>query len=195
MIPDINLLPQREKRSASGGWLFIIFGVLFFIALVVMTVQFFVLMKNTAVLEAEEDELQRENVALQEELAALQSSDEMDLETSLQFIESISYPVSPLIIELNKYLDDHAYLRTYSFREDTLSFIVDFETISDVSVYIDNLLKSPYVKDVIVDGMTAFDPTNLEEDANQFNVIDRFANTFEILIDLDYLHEVDGGER
>ncbi len=124
------------------------------------------------------------------ELALLRESEGEDLETSVQFIEHISYPVSPLIIELNRYLDEHAYLRSYSFEHDTLSFAVDFETITDVSNYVDDLLRSPYVKDVIINGMSSFDPVALEED--QFKVIDRFANTFEVLIDLNYLREVEG---
>lgn len=191
MIPDINLLPKRERRSASGGWLFIIFGVVFIIVFGLIIVQYILLTKSTTVLEAEQAALISENEALEEELLALSEPVGADLETSVQFIEGISYPVSPLIVELKRYLDEHAYLRNYSFREDTLSFSVDFETLTDVSDYMEDLLGSPYVKDVIVNGMSTFDPASREED-NPFNVIDRFANTFEVLIDLDYLREVDG---
>ncbi len=194
MIPDINLLPQRERRSASGNWLVILFGALFVVALIFMIVQYIFAAKSIDTLGSEQSVLTSENEILEEELIALREPVGVDLETSVRFVEGISYPVSPLIVELNRYLDEHAYLRNYSFREDTLSFSVDFETITEVSVYIDNLLRSPYVKDVIVGGMSTFDPTSLE-DENQFKVLDRFTNTFEVLIDLDYLHEADGDAK
>lgn len=190
MIPDINLLPQRERRTARGKWLLFAFGAFFILALAFMAYQYIAFSKNIHQLEAEESALNSEKEELAAELALLRESEGEDLETSVQFIEHISYPVSPLIIELNRYLDEHAYLRSYSFEHDTLSFAVDFETITDVSNYVDDLLRSPYVKDVIINGMSSFDPVALEED--QFKVIDRFANTFEVLIDLNYLREVEG---
>lgn len=193
MIPDINLLPQREKSSARGNWLFILFGALLIGALIFMLVQYLIVTKNIEGLESEQDILNSEKAVLEEELIALEKPKGIDLDTSVLFIETISYPVSPIIMELNRYLDENAYLRNYSFREETVSFSVDFETITEVSTYIDELLGSPYVKDVLVNGMSTFDPTaSEEEERERFDVIDRFSNTFEVLIDLDYLREVDG---
>lgn len=191
MIPDINLLPKREKKTAKGSFVMIGFAILFIGALAFISGQYILLTKNIGTLEVDRTDLMRQKEELTEQLETLRALEDDDLETSVQFIEDISYPVSPLIVELNRYLDDRAYLRNYSFREDILSFLVDFETITDVSTYVDDLLKSPYVKDVIVNGMSSFDPVALE--GNQFDVIDRFANTFELLIDLDYLRKV-GGE-
>lgn len=191
MIPDINLLPQRERKTAGGNWLFPVFGILFILTFGFMVFQYLTLSKDIASLEKKEATLTSEKAVLEEEVYDLRELDGEDLETSIRFIESISYPVSPLIDELNRYLEDHAYLRNYSFREDKVSFSVDFETITDVSTYIDNLLRSPYFKDVIINGMSSFDPVSLE-DEDRFEVIDRFTNTFEVLIDLAYLQEVDG---
>lgn len=191
MIPDINLLPKREKKTAKGSFVMIGFAILFIGALAFISGQYILLTKNIGTLEVDRTDLMRQKEELTEQLETLRALEDDELETSVQFIEDISYPVSPLIVELNRYLDDRAYLRNYSFREDILSFSVDFETITDVSTYVDDLLKSPYVKDVIVNGMSSFDPVALE--GNQFDVIDRFANTFELLIDLDYLRKV-GGE-
>lgn len=191
MIPDINLLPQRERRTTSGNWIFLLFGVLFIGVLGFMVFQYITLSKNMTNLESKEAALMGEKEALEEAFSGLREREGDDLETSVRFIESISYPVSPLIKELHRYLDDHAYLRNYSFHEDKLAFSVDFETITDVSRYIDDLLRSPYIKDVIINGMSSFDPVSLEEE-DRFNVVDRFSNTFEVLLDVEYLQEVDG---
>lgn len=195
MIPDINLLPQRDRSSARGSWLVILFGVLFIGALIFMLVQYLYVTKSIQGLESEQATLTNEKQVLEEELMQHEEPQGVDLETAVQFIEAISYPVSPLIIELNRYLDEHAYLRNYSFREDMVSFSIDFETMTDVSLYMNDLLKSPFVKDVIVHDMSTFDPTAAEEEEERFEVIDRFTNTFEVLIDVDYLREVDGERR
>lgn len=193
MIPDINLLPQRERRTATGKWLIISFGVFFVLVLGFIAYQYVTFSKNIAQLELEEATLQSERETLTVELATLEENGSEDLETSVLFIESISYPVSQLIEELHHYLDSHAYLRNYSFQGDQVSFSVDFETITDVSNYVDDLLRSAYVKDVIVNGMNAFDPVSLEEE-DAFKVVNRYANTFDVLIDLNHLRAV-GGEK
>ena len=37
--------------------------------------------------------------------------------TSVKFVESVSYPVSPLLLEINKYMKENTYLRNYVFSE------------------------------------------------------------------------------
>lgn len=193
MIPDINLLPQRDLNSARGNWVFILFGALFIGALIFMLAQYLYVTKSIQGLESEQTALNNEKQVLEEKLMQLQEPKGVDLETSVEFIEAISFPVSPLIIELNRYLDEHAYLREYSFEENTVSFTVDFETMTDISTYMNDLLRSPFVKDVIINEMSAFNPTKTED--KPFEVIDRFTNTFEVLINLDYLREADGENR
>ena len=55
-------------------------------------------------------------------------------------------------------------------------------------------MNSPYVKDVIVNEMESFDPT-VHDIKNRFEVTDRFSNTFEVLIDLEYLRGAGGVDR
>lgn len=194
MIPDINLLPQREKQSKSGKWLlntFIFLGMMIFLF---MVIQYMVLTKNIQALEVDKEQRSVERDKLIEELAILNEPKAFDLEASVEFVEKVSYAVSPLIIEFNRYLGENAYLKHYTFGEETVSITVDFETISEVAKYVEDLSKSAFVKDVIVHNMQGFDPTLQEKSEKRFDRADRYTNTFEVLVDLSHLRKV-GGEK
>ena len=196
MVPEINLLPKVERKSAKRRWFSLILTIIFSLLLVFLMIQYFTLTKSIKTLESEQQVLATEKVALEETLAALHKPKGIDLEASVEFVESVSYPVSPLVIEINKYLDENAYLRDYLFSEETIGVEVDFETLSEVVSYIEDLMDSPYFKDVVVSDIETFDPTASDEDEeDQFKVTDRYSNKFEILIDLDYLREVGGGDK
>ena len=196
MVPEINLLPKVERKSAKRRWFSLILAIIFSLLLVFLMIQYFTLTKSIKTLESEQQVLATEKVALEETLAALHKPKGIDLEASVEFVESVSYPVSPLVIEINKYLDENAYLRDYLFSEETIGVEVDFETLSEVVSYIEDLMDSPYFKDVVVSDIETFDPTASDEDEeDQFKVTDRYSNKFEILIDLDYLREVGGGDK
>ena len=194
MVPEINLLPKVAQKSARFKLISFILAFVFCLLLVIIVFQYISVTNSIKVLESEQQLLAAQKVVLDEELATLNEPQKINLEASVAFTERISYPVSPLIIEINKYLDEYAYLREYSFSEETVAFSVDFETISEVAWYVEDLMNSPYVKDVIVNEMESFDPT-VHDIKNRFEVTDRFSNTFEVLIDLEYLRGAGGVDR
>ena len=191
MVPEINLLPKVTRKSAKLKWISFILAFVFCLLLVILVVQYISVTNSIKELESERQLLSTQKVELDNEFAILNEPKGIDLEASVAFTERISYPVSPLIIEINKYLESNAYLREYSFSEETVAFTVDFETISEVAWYVEDLMSSPYVKDVIVNEMETFDPTARDTE-NRFEVNDRYSNTIEVLIDLEYLRGVGG---
>ncbi|AOV07601.1 PilN domain-containing protein [Sporosarcina ureilytica] len=186
MVPDINLLPKRERQSASVKWLFIAIAVIFCAFLLFLLYRSITLSSQLTGLKSEQQSLEIEKETLLEKLSVIDDKEAFDLETAVEFVERVSYPVSPLIIEINKGLDEDAYLREYAFTETAVQLRVDFETMPEVVSYVDYLSRSNFFEDVFVNEMTAFDPVN-EEDKSQFNVVDRFANSFELPIRLQYL--------
>ena len=104
--------------------------------------------KDVVNLTIEQQLLQSERDGLQEELTVLQGLNQGSLEESVDFVERVSYAITPLIDETQGLLPDNTYLRSYSFGESTVSFSVDFETLNAISMYIERLERSAYFLDV-----------------------------------------------
>ncbi|MCZ2259824.1 hypothetical protein [Sporosarcina sp. G11-34] len=198
MSPEINLLPQIDRVSTGKRWLSIILAATFALILIYLIFQYFSLSKNVNNLIAEEQLLLTEKAELEASLITLEEPQVVDLGTSVEFVESVSYPVSPLLIEINKYVNEHTYLRDYLFSENTIQFEVDFETIGEVVTYVGDLAGSPYLEDVKVEEISTFNPapsTSVEEEekkTDSFDEVERFTNIFTVTIDSDYLRT--GGE-
>lgn len=189
MVPEINLLPKTNRKSAESKWVTLILALVFMLLLLFLAVQYVTLTNSLKTLEAEQQILATEKTDLETTLASLHEPQGVDLEESVAFVERVSYPVSPLIMEINHYLDDDAYLRDYSFSEENVQFAVDFETMSEVVSYIEYLTGSLYFEDTFVHQIEAFNPIPLgeEDEVSVFDNVDRYSNSFEVLIDLDYL--------
>lgn len=191
MVPNINLLPESKRERPKGKVLYFILGALAVLLLLFFIVQAVSLSKKITELERVESTLQSERTTLSTELEALKEQQKMGLESSVIYIENIVYDASPIIIEMKSHLTEHAYLRGYQFSEGTVSLNVDFETLADVASYLEKLQGSPYVKDVTVQQIATFDPINKGEENQKelFTTVDRYANVFEIQLDLAYIKE------
>jgi len=193
MAPEINLLPQIDRISTGKRWLSIILAATFALILIYLIFQYFSLSKNVNNLIAEEQLLLTEKAELEASLITLEEPQVVDLGTSVEFVESVSYPVSPLLVEVNKYVNEHTYLRDYVFSENTIQFSVDFETISEVVTYVGDLAGSTYLEDVKVEEISTFNPAGLssseeeEEETDAFDEVERFSNRFTVIIDPHYI--------
>lgn len=198
MVPEINLLPKIERLSTGRRWLSIILAASFALLLICLIFQYYSLTKNVNNLETEEQLLLAEKAELEASVITLEEPKEVDLATSVEFIESVSYPVSPLLVEINKYAQENAYLRDYVFSENTIQFSVDFETMGEVVTYVGDLAGSPFIEDVKVEQISAFNPAEAtvgehdEGKTDSFDEVERFSNTFTVIIDPHYLRT--GGE-
>ena len=118
---------------------------------------YFYVKSDLARLTAEEQALTTQLDRLQQELDARQSVDQGSLEESVTFIQGVSYPVTPLIDETRNLLPTHSYLRSYVFGENTVNIEVDFETMTDISKYVERLLMSSYFTDAQINTVSNFD--------------------------------------
>lgn len=198
MAPEVNLLPHIERVSPGRRWLSIILAVVFALLLIYLGFQYFTVNKKIKSLEAEQQVLQNEKTDLESSIVILDAPQEVDLGMSVTFIENVSYPISPLLVEINKYVHENTYLRDYVFSENTIQFSVDFETMGEVVSYVADLAGSTYFEDVKVEQISTFDPKPSavdeedEENTESFDEVERFANTFTVIIDPQYL--LTGGE-
>lgn len=189
MIPDINLLPPIKKKSKSPTLLLGIVGIVTLLLLALVVWTYFDARSNSIRLQAEQQSLELQRDQLQMELDVLTSANRSTLEESVAFVERVSYQVSPLIDETKNLLQEHTYLRTYSFSDKTVQITVDFETISAISAYVDLLQNSPYFTDVQVGNVSNFSvaPAELETDDNRFDEVPRYSVNLTVGIDMLYI--------
>ena len=187
MTPNINLLPKVEQDDRNAKKFLILVAVVVLILLFVMS---WFTRKDVVNLAIEEQKLQSERDVLQEELTNLQALNQGSLKESVDFVERVSYAITPLIDEAQGLLPDNTYLRSYSFGESTVSFSVDFETLNAISTYIERLEQSAYFVDVQVDSIANFDlaPTGEEQNEEQkFTQIPRYTVDATLTINETYL--------
>ncbi|MFD1927292.1 PilN domain-containing protein [Sporosarcina siberiensis] len=189
MVPDINLLPRIDRKSENNRLLFIITGILFALILIILLFQYFSLMKSVNGLQAEKQLLEERKNELAAEVEVLEQPKAADLATSVRFIESKTYLVSPLLKDIHLYTTNESYLREFVFAENEITIDVDMETMAEVATYVGELDGSSYFTDIKVEEINTFDPVTSEEGdiINTFSAVERFANKFTVVIDPNYL--------
>ena len=187
MIPNINLLPKVEQDDRNARKFLILVAIVVLLLLFVMS---WFARKDVVNLTIEQQLLQSERDGLQEELTVLQGLNQGSLEESVDFVERVSYAITPLIDETQGLLPDNTYLRSYSFGESTVSFSVDFETLNAISMYIERLERSAYFLDVQVGSIASFElaPDGKEQDSTlKFTEVPRYAVDVTLMINETYL--------
>ena len=192
MIPDINLLPKLEQENVSNKLFYILIGIIAGLALILLGWLYFTARGDIKDLEAEELTLQQQLTDVQTELTALEMSKTGTISESLAFVKRVSYPVSPLIDEINGLLPEHAYLRNYSFTESGVQINIDFESLSEISRYVERLNNSPFFEDVQLNELNGFEivagaDSIKAEDLIDFNEAARYSSMISIVIDNLYL--------
>jgi len=196
MIPNINLMPKIERGEASLNIAFYVVGIVSLITLGLLIWTFFSAKSEIASTTPERDSLLATRDGLQAELASSQTLSQGSLEESVAFVERVSYPVSPIIIETRNLLPEDTYLRSYAFSELGVQVVVDFETLNAVSNYVSELQKSPYFSDVQVGTISNFDINPAGEETSEallFEEVPRY--NVEIMLVIDQVYVVAGGEE
>lgn len=196
MIPDINLLPKIEKGATSFKLAFILVGILSILTIGLLAITYFSAKSEIASAIPERDSLLLTRDTLNAQLNSSQTGSQGSLEESVAFVDRVSYPVSPIIIETRNLLPTDTYLRSYAFSETGVQVEVDFETLNAISSYVSQLEKSPYFNDVQVGTIQNFElnPTDEEvNDTQQFTEVPRYS--VEIFLVINQLHVAAGGEE
>lgn len=194
MATEINLLPKYDRRKSSIFVLSIVLGALLAIFFVFLLMQYINTKSELEVLTTKDNQLLATKTEKELGLNNLQGVNTDSFAASVDFVESVSYPVTPLLDELESHLNGNSYLTSYSFSESSVSITADFETLSDVATYVESLTKSAYFYDVQVNNVSKFNVEASETEGNldeNFSVIPRHSVQFDLLINDAYL----GGNR
>ncbi|WP_318615189.1 hypothetical protein [Sporosarcina sp. YIM B06819] len=187
MVPEINLLPQMERKSGGSKWGSLLVVIAFIAIVGGLAFQYFSLTDSVKILQADQQALLADKTTIEARIAELEQPEQMDLATMVGVLEKVTYPVSPLLAELNVYRGDHVYIREFILTDNEIEFVMDFETMPEAATYLGDLVGSAYFADIKVDEIETFDPVESEETLESFDVISRLANRFIVTIDPTYL--------
>lgn len=192
MIPDINLLPKVDQQVESNKIFYVIMGSIAIIIIGVLGWLYMMARGDVNELSSKESSLQSERDQLQIELQGLQNATVGSIDESLVFIERVSYPVSPLIDEVEGLLPEHTYTRSYEFSEESTIISVDFETLRDISNYVEQLENSPYFTDVQLGTVGTFElkggtETVETDERTDFNEVPRYSTEITLIVNKSYL--------
>jgi len=180
VVAEINLLPKKEKKALSGKMYIIVLIGIFIVISLFFVYLFFASKAERTQVNAELNQMQADVVTLQSEVDGMSTIESDSRQSAVHFTESVSYPVSPIILEVDSFLPLHTYLRDYEFEEQSVSFQVDFEDKTMIALFVSDLLTSPLFTDVKVDEITSFSPGNesTEGVSDDFEEIPRYSTLF-----------------
>ncbi|WP_342525242.1 PilN domain-containing protein [Chryseomicrobium sp. FSL W7-1435] len=164
MNPEINLLPVFEKRKPESFLGLILFIVVLGALIVFLAIYLMGIKQDAADLAAEEQNLIAQRTALQQQVTSTDPEPEITYADAVLFVETNSYPVSPLYEEIQNLADANTYVRNYSFSPEAITLAVDFETKSEIAFFVENLMKSNYFANVQVDSILEFEPLSTTEE-------------------------------
>ncbi|CAM3110018.1 hypothetical protein FITA111629_04030 [Filibacter tadaridae] len=193
MVAEINLLPSKNKKILSGKVYIIIVGIVFIIIALFLTYLLLSSKQERMLVESKQNQVQAEVITLQSEVAATTSNETGSRQSAVDFTEMVSYPVSPIILEVGTYLPRHSYLRNYEFSEQTVKFQADFEDKTMIAQFISDLLTSPLFADVKVDEITSFQVGNgtTVDELEDFDEVPRYSASFTLDINVSYVSSME----
>lgn len=191
MLPDINLLPEKERTSSILFIVFIISAIVLFLITGIFVYSYFQTNEMLSVKEQAQEELTLEKTRLENELSTLRSGEEEELKNAISFLEYVTVPTYSLIDELLLFLPDHGYVSNYEYNYDHVVIEAQFESIREASLYTEKLVHdSPYLSDVELDVVETFVIEG--EDVSRYTTIPRYNVIYSLELDLEALRKEEG---
>ncbi|RHW39485.1 malate synthase [Lysinibacillus yapensis] len=189
MVPDINLIPREERTQQSSKLLNLLLAILVLLILSLLVWQYFSARADVTRLGNEEANLIAQRDQLSANVNSLQPENQGSMQQSLQFVETVSYPVTQLIYEIQGLQPSNSHLRSYTFSPESVTVLLDFETLSDAATYVSRLSNSAYFTDGQVNSVTNSDLGGELESENEidFDVVPRQSVEITLLLDRAYL--------
>lgn len=193
-IPKINLLPsfKIKKNKRSLLWLVAV--------LVVVAIVSFALW-NTSIAR-KIDTLAVENITKQqavdranEQIANYTVEKGQSLEKSVEIIDKLSYPVTPIIEAVNKGLKYYEYKTNLHFTEKNLSLTVQYETFSDIANYIEVLQANELFVDIKVTTIDNATPNKIDYNNPIDDPLLRHTAVVDLTLNLSLLQEAKNNEE
>lgn len=155
MLPEVNLLPRRERRPAVFYYIFIAGLIACVLFSAFMIFRDFQLKSDLKEAEAIQSKLALEKTSFQARLGVQEDKQAVDLVQIVNFLDQNRLPTSILIGQLIVMLPDNAYFNAYEYDLETMKVEMQFDTIKDVSTYTKVLEGLPLIENVHLEDVQA----------------------------------------
>ncbi|WAA12839.1 PilN domain-containing protein [Fervidibacillus halotolerans] len=192
MIPDINLLPERDRKADAFGRVFYLLIGIWVILLIVFGYQFFQTKSDRETLQKEIDSLTLDKRILETKGNEQPTDDANRFQEAVEYVDNLPLPTSKIITELLHLLpNEHSYLTHYSYTGGNVSIETAFETLDSVATYVSKLTNSDMFQNVKVDHIST---TSIETDQTEtyFDVLPRYNVLITIEVYLSSLRPAGG---
>lgn len=190
-LPEINLLPFKERRRSSMLYkIFLITLILIVLLSAVMIFFYFKTKSDLAKAEEQTAQLETEKLTLETSLNNIKNSQKDPFVTAARFADERRLPAATLLNGLITALPENSYLSEFEYDLGEVQVVNEFETMKKASLYIEALEKIDYIRKARVENVESF--TLKEEDLtdedggsalSKYGVLPRYKVTYSFLID------------
>jgi len=188
-MPDINLLPYKERRRSS--LLYQIFLISLILIVLLSGIMIFLYFKTKSDLnEATEQaaQLETQRLALQAGINKVKNDNQNPFIKAVDFADGRRLPASTLLNGLIAALPENSYLAEFDYNLGEVEITTEFETMKKASDYIAALEKIDYIKTARVENVESFTLKNEDTDeddisgVSRYNVIPRYKVDYSFVI-------------
>lgn len=198
MLVDINLLPQKEKKTKAS---YIVLLASILIVLMIAAVFFFIIQDRKQSIADTEQQLAQTTELLEAKRAKLenyQSSNSVtDLQNAITWADQQPYNVVYMLQELTKLLPERGFISEFEMDEDhSVNQQVQFDTKSEAAYYLSLLTSVQWIEEAVLTEAQTADLTDQEnESAVSDDIVPRYIANYEMRINVPALKEADQTEN
>lgn len=188
---DINLLPEKEKKSSIFIYCTAIILLLFFIGCLLL----FFSLRSTQM----ETERTIGSISQTEKLIEIQQTKLLDSESSQGMKElektiewMTDYPIRtvPVLNELTSLLPSRGFIQTLEYSErKMINASIQFDSSREAAYYLHHLKEVGWIKEADILGITTDNVTNEENDPVESGVVPRYLVEYALTLDEQQLQE------
>lgn len=203
MIPDINLLPAKERNRDKLYIILLMILIVWIIFLAVIFLQYYLTKSTNEALQARVASLEMEKTTLESQLQnqapGLATDDYIG---SISYVEQLTFSTSKIIKELKHWLPEYSYLTNYQYNVGQVTIQTQFDSLDRIAQYVKSLNQSELFFDVKVDHISTFRIEERETDAVddpivnvEFDEMPRYDVSFSLVINMAAILQDTGGEE
>jgi type IV pilus assembly protein PilN len=195
MLVEINLLPQKEKKSKLS---FVLIGVAVFLLILGAVIIYLFIQNKNQELTTIENQITQTTIILEAErnkLATYENSTSVkDLENAIQWAKDQPFDLVYVLQEITKLLPERGFITEFEIDEENkIKQIVQFDTKSEAAYYLHSLLTLEWIEDAVISEAKSTDILKENEDekaSSEKNVVPRYFAAYELRIDVPSLKEI-----
>jgi type IV pilus assembly protein PilN len=200
MLVEINLLPQKQRRSSTIIRLVLLLSIIMLISALLTAWQVQRYKSRINSLENNIANSEQLILDLQQNMDTASTNSYVELSNAVEW--STNHPIKsvPVLQHLTSLLPERGFLLNYAYSDTgTISLTVQFDTKKEAAFYLKWLTDSAWVKEVKLSNLTSSqtetsisdsngDSTNLQSEEN--NYLPRYTGNFEITLNSEKIREI-----